>query len=77
MLTEFGAMTNATKGVKNIEFLTGIAESKFQSWAYWQFKFFEDLTTQGTGILFSFFFFSFFLFSFFFFLCSFFFFLDH
>jgi len=49
MLTEFGAMSNATKGIKNIEFITNMAEQKFQSWSYWQFKFYEDLTTQGTG----------------------------
>jgi len=27
--------------------LTSLADSFFQSWSYWQFKFYNDITTQG------------------------------
>lgn len=48
-LTEFGAMDNETNSIDSINFLTGYADSYLQSWAYWQFKLFKDITTQGDG----------------------------
>jgi len=47
MMTEFGAMLNATKSIENLQYLTSLADVHFQSWTYWQFKYFGDLTTQS------------------------------
>jgi len=47
-MTEFGAVDNSPDGVENINFLLNDADKYFQSWSYWQFKSFNDITTQGT-----------------------------
>jgi len=49
MLTEFGAMANATVSIESISALTSVADANLQSWSYWQFKLFNDLTTAGPG----------------------------
>jgi len=49
MLTEFGAMANATVAIESLTAMTSIADANLQSWCYWQFKFFNDITTQGPG----------------------------
>ncbi|CAF0742966.1 unnamed protein product [Adineta ricciae] len=48
MLTEFGAISNSTEGVTEITRITGIADDYLQSWSYWQFKKYEDLTTAAS-----------------------------
>ena len=44
-ITEFGAEDNSEIGVGEIDFILRLANSKFTSWAYWQFKFYGDFTT--------------------------------
>jgi len=47
-LTEFGAMGNSSiNSIESIDFLARSADYYFQSWSYWQFKLFQDLTTAG------------------------------
>lgn len=48
-MTEFGAMANSTNSIDNIGYLTELAESNLQSWTYWQYKYYDDLTTTGHG----------------------------
>jgi len=48
-MTEFGAMTNASVAIESIEFLATLADNYLQSWCYWQFKFYQDITTAGNG----------------------------
>ena len=49
-LTEFGAYTNSTKAINEIDWVTNYADERFQSWAYWQFKWYADFTTSS-GVL--------------------------
>jgi len=49
MLTEFGAMANASNSIDSISALTSAADFNLQSWSYWQFKFYNDITTAGPG----------------------------
>mmetsp|Transcript_90663 Transcript_90663/g.207469 ORF Transcript_90663/g.207469 Transcript_90663/m.207469 type:complete len:522 (+) Transcript_90663:49-1614(+) len=44
-MTEFGAIGNNANQIKHMERLMNTADSKFQSWAYWSFKNFNDITT--------------------------------
>lgn len=46
-MTEFGASLDSQNGDKMIRYLMDLADKNFQSWAYWQFKYFQDLTTAG------------------------------
>lgn len=46
-LTEFGAMGDTETSIENLGFLTTLADSYLQSWTYWQFKSFNDITTAG------------------------------
>jgi endoglycosylceramidase len=46
-LTEFGAVIESDAGVKELNFLLSLTESRFTSWAYWEFKYFADITTQA------------------------------
>jgi len=48
MLTEFGAISNSTEGAKEINRITGLADEFLQSWSYWQFKKYQDLTTAAS-----------------------------
>jgi len=47
-LTEFGACFNTDACTQEIKSVTEAAESKFVSWAYWQYKAFGDYTTSGS-----------------------------
>jgi len=47
MLTEFGAMGNETYALANLRSMDDVSDALFQSWSYWQFKLFQDITTQG------------------------------
>lgn len=48
-LTEFGALYNSADEVQEIGSVARTAENRFQSWAYWQFKNFHDITTSSLG----------------------------
>ena len=45
--TEFGAITNKTDELNEIDFQLRLAEEYGQSTAYWQFKYYADITTSG------------------------------
>jgi len=49
LLTEFGATGNRTESIRAINWLLDAADNFLQGWAYWQFKYYADLTTSGTG----------------------------
>ncbi|EFA85830.1 hypothetical protein PPL_01061 [Heterostelium album PN500] len=46
-MTEFGAISNTTNAMDTITYMMNEADNYFQSWCYWQFKFYNDLTTSG------------------------------
>lgn len=46
-LTEFGALSDSTKSADEVLRITKFAEDNFQSWVYWQFKYFQDVTTAA------------------------------
>jgi len=46
-LTEFGASAETKTAIKELEYMTGRADARLQSWDYWQFKYFEDITTAN------------------------------
>jgi endoglycosylceramidase len=49
-LSEFGACLTEGPCTQEIKFVADEADKYLAGWAYWQFKFFEDLTTSaGTG----------------------------
>ena len=48
-LTEFGALYNTEREIEEIANVARKAENQFQSWAYWQFKNFQDITTSSVG----------------------------
>lgn len=47
MMTEFGANAGDNEGVDEMLRMTRMADDKLQSWMYWQFKDFGDITTAG------------------------------
>jgi len=44
-ITEFGACTDSKSCVGEINRVAAAADAGLQSWAYWQFKYFDDITT--------------------------------
>eukprot|EP00013_Stygamoeba_regulata_P004428 CAMPEP_0177635792 /NCGR_PEP_ID=MMETSP0447-20121125/4095_1 /TAXON_ID=0 /ORGANISM="Stygamoeba regulata, Strain BSH-02190019" /LENGTH=467 /DNA_ID=CAMNT_0019137613 /DNA_START=462 /DNA_END=1865 /DNA_ORIENTATION=+ len=46
-LTEFGACTHGEQCVREIHRTAAAADEHFHSWAYWQYKFYDDVTTQS------------------------------
>jgi len=44
-ITEFGACTDSAACLAEIDRVTKVADSHGHSWAYWQFKYFDDITT--------------------------------
>eukprot|EP01133_Synstelium_polycarpum_P009145 gene9145-10729_t len=48
-MTEFGAVGNVTNAYEMLEAMTTQADDHLQSWAYWQFKYYNDLTTSGSS----------------------------
>lgn len=46
-LTEFGALSNSLKSSKEVEIITSLLEQRFHSWCYWQFKYYNDITTMA------------------------------
>lgn len=50
MITEFGSCTTEERCTQEIQQVTSLADQYLVSWAYWEFKFFADLTsTSGEG----------------------------
>lgn len=50
MISEFGACMTEANCVQEIEQVAQVSDEYLVGWGYWQFKFFEDLTTSaGTG----------------------------
>jgi endoglycosylceramidase len=49
-ITEFGAVSSSKEGLGEIGRVTGKADTRFQSWAYWQFKYYNDITTVSGPI---------------------------
>ena len=48
--TEFGSCLNSTACVDEITSVTNTCDQYLVGWAYWQFKFYHDITsTSGTG----------------------------
>jgi len=47
MMTEFGALRGTPVGVDELNYLLDLADREIQSWCYWQYKFFADLTTAS------------------------------
>ena len=45
MLNEFGAVRNTEKGRASLRYVTSRADKEFHSWAYWQYKYYNDITT--------------------------------
>lgn len=46
-LTEFGALSNSPKSAKEVTILTDLMQLYFRSWTYWQFKYYNDITTAA------------------------------
>jgi len=54
MVTEFGDVTNDSASVAELQWITGEVDGAFSAiggWIYWQFKSFNDITTQARGNL--------------------------
>eukprot|EP01126_Amoeba_proteus_P034740 TRINITY_DN3472_c0_g2_i1.p1 TRINITY_DN3472_c0_g2~~TRINITY_DN3472_c0_g2_i1.p1 ORF type:complete len:254 (-),score=29.82 TRINITY_DN3472_c0_g2_i1:129-890(-) len=49
MLTEWGNMPNGTIDIDAIEWMANQADNLLQSWSWWQFKSYHDITTAGVG----------------------------
>lgn len=49
MMTEFGAEMDVLPQLLQIDQLLSMADSHQQSWIYWQFKFYNDITTCCSG----------------------------
>jgi len=47
-MTEYGAIENGTESIKKIGYLMDLADQQIQSWSYWQFKYFGDITTANS-----------------------------
>jgi len=47
ILTEFGALSDTPKSCDEVARVTGLADQYLHSWAYWQFKWYEDFTTAA------------------------------
>jgi len=45
-MTEFGAVGNGTKSIDEINRVISLVDASFHSWAYWQFKYYDDFTTM-------------------------------
>eukprot|EP00827_Trimyema_finlayi_P000865 TRINITY_DN1257_c0_g1_i2.p1 TRINITY_DN1257_c0_g1~~TRINITY_DN1257_c0_g1_i2.p1 ORF type:complete len:194 (+),score=55.29 TRINITY_DN1257_c0_g1_i2:705-1286(+) len=46
-LTEFGAVSDKELELEVLDHITSEVEKKFQSWSYWQYKYYGDYTTAG------------------------------
>jgi len=46
-LTEFGAVSNSSRSATEISYVADLADEHLNSWSYWQFKGYNDITTQA------------------------------
>ena len=46
-MTQYGALSNTQKSAEEIRVLTDLMSSYFRSWSYWQFKYYDDITTAA------------------------------
>lgn len=46
-MTEFGALSDSLKSAEELITLTNQMAKYFRSWTYWQFKYFDDITTAA------------------------------
>lgn len=46
-MTEYGALSNSDKSAEEVVVLTDLMRSYFRSWSYWQFKYYNDITTAA------------------------------
>ena len=46
-MTEYGALSNSHKSAEEVRTLTDLMTQYFRSWSYWQFKYFDDITTAA------------------------------
>lgn len=47
-MTEYGALSGTVKSAEEITTLTDLMEINFRSWTYWQFKYYNDITTAAS-----------------------------
>ena len=47
-MTEFGAVGSDSVSLQLLETVLDAAEQRLQSWAYWNFKSYDDITTAGS-----------------------------
>ena len=48
MMTEFGAVGSDPVSLQLLDTVLDAAEQRLQSWAYWNFKSYDDITTAGS-----------------------------
>eukprot|EP01136_Pigoraptor_vietnamica_P017236 Opistho-1_new@62129 len=48
-MTEFGAVDGSVGAVNEINYILGLCDGSLQSWTYWQFKYFHDVTTASAA----------------------------
>ena len=46
-LTEFGALSNSKSSSLEVHYIANLSEANFNSWYYWQFKYYMDITTAA------------------------------
>ena len=46
-MTEFGALSDTLKSAEEVTVLTDEMSKYFRSWSYWQFKYYDDITTAA------------------------------
>ena len=47
IMTEFGAVSNVSSAMVEVSTIADLADAHLISWAYWQFKYYDDVTTQA------------------------------
>ena len=46
-MTEFGALSDTDKSAEELIVLTDLMTQYFRSWSYWQYKYYDDITTAA------------------------------
>jgi endoglycosylceramidase len=46
-LTEFGALSDSDKSAEEVTVIADLLNGYFRSWCYWQFKYYNDITTAA------------------------------
>jgi len=50
LLSEFGGCSGSDACLREIRRTADAADQHLQSWAYWQYKYYQDVTTQATNL---------------------------